>query len=153
MRKIILTSSLIFSVSILFTVLFFYDNTNFQESTLRSVDNGDSPSRQGIVLHQTEVGNQYVKPIKKSIPNSQWEETHIASTGTISDDRVEKNLSFTTFPEMPTPSNKVLDRFEEKSKNPKPRKVPLMENPENEINPSIDGAINIDEFLDVEKKN
>lgn len=54
---------------------------------------------------------------------------------------------------MPPLSQKMLDRNAEKAKNPKPPKGPVMFPSENEINPNIDNAINIEEFLDKEKKN
>ena len=122
---------------------------------MRSIDLTDMPTMQNkvLVLHETEIGNQYIKSLKKSVPNSQWEETHIALEVTISENSVQKDITYNYYSEMPTPSQKVLDRAAEKAKNPAPRIIPVMQDSENKLTPSTDGAINIDDFLDKEKKN
>jgi len=153
MKKLLFTGGVIFTITLFLIVSNFSINPNTSETSMRSIDLNDPQASQSIDLHQTEVGNQYLKPLKKSVPNSNWEETHIALERTISSDNVQQNVTFDYFSEMPTPSQKVLDRYEEKLKNPKPRKIPIMSGPTSEINPTLDGAINIDEFLDVKKKN
>ena len=153
MKKSFVVGGVFFTITLILLVSNFSINPNTSESNIRSIDMDDSPSKQSIVLHQTEVGNQYIKPLKQPVPNSNWEETNIALERTISSNNVQQSVTFEFYSEMPTPSQKVLDRFVEKSMNPTPRKIPMMSDSTSEINPTLDGAINIDEFLDIGKKN
>lgn len=153
MRKLLFAGGVVLAITLTLFVSNFSINPNTSESNIRSIDLNDSPSRQSMVLHQTEVGNQYIKPLTQSVPNSNWEETNITLERTISSNNIEQNVTFEFYSEMPTPSQKILDRFIEKSQNPAPRKVPMLSSSTSEINPTLDGAINIDEFLDIEKKN
>jgi len=155
MRKILLAGGVVFAFSLFLIVSNFSINSGVPEMGIRSIDLSDLPTMQNkvLVLHETEIGNQYIMPYKKSVPNSQWEETHIALDVTISENSVQKDVIYDYYSEMPTPSQKVLDRAAEKAKNPVPRIIPVMQDSENELTPSTDGAINIDDFLDKEKKN
>jgi hypothetical protein len=153
MKRLFFAGGTVFVIALFLLVSNFSINTDIENLTMRSIDSTDLPSKQKLILHETEIGNQYIKPLKKSIPNSQWEETHISSEATISGISVQKNISFEYYSEMPTPSQKVLDRASDKAKNPQPRKIPFMQDSENKISPLIDEAINIDDFLDKEKKN
>jgi len=153
MKKSFFAGGVFFAITLILLVSTFSINPNTSESNIRSIDLADSPSKQSMVLHETEVGNQYIKPLKQPVPNSNWEETHIGLERTISSNNVQQNVTFEFYSEMPTPSQKVLDRFIEKSQNPTPRKVPILSSSTSEINPTLDGAINIDEFLDIGKKN
>ncbi len=152
MKKIILAGGVFCAITLILIATDFSINPNSSESNLRSLDMNDSSTKKDLVLHQTEIGNQYMNPLKKSIPNSNWEESHIALERTISEENVQQNVSFEFYSEMPTPSQKVLDRFEQKALNPTLRKVPQWSS-SSEINPPLEGAINVDEFLDVEKKS
>ena len=105
-----------------------------------------------MILHETEIGNKYKKLLIKSIPNTQWKETHIALEGTISADSVQKNITYEYYSEMPRPSQKVLDRIAEKAINPTVRKTPLMENFGNQMFTLPNEAINVDDYLDKGKK-
>jgi len=153
MRKLLFAGGVVLAITLTLLVSNFSINPNTSESNIRSIDLNDSPSRQSMVLHQTEVGNQYIKPLIQSVPNSNWEETNISLERTISSNNVQQSVTFEFYSEMPTPSQKVLDRFVEKSMNPTPRKVPMLSDSTSEITPTLDGAINIDEFLDIGKKN
>ena len=155
MRKILLAGGVVFAFSLFLIVSNFSINSGVPEMGMRSIDLSDLPTMQNkvLVLHETEIGNQYIMPYKKSVPNSQWEETHIALDVTISENSVQKDITYDYYSEMPTPSQKVLDRAAEKAKNPVPRIIPVMQDSENELTPSTDGAINIDDFLDKEKKS
>jgi len=153
MRKLLFAGGVVLAIALTLVVSNFSINPEASESNIRSIDLADSPSRQSMVLHQTEVGNQYIKSFKQSVPNSNWEETNIALERTISSNNIEQNVTFEFYSEMPTPSQKILDRFAEKSKNQTTRKVPMLSSSTSEINPTLDGAINIDEFLDIGKKN
>lgn len=155
MKIILLAGVATIAFSLFLIVSNFSINSDNPETSMRSTVLLDSPTKQNkvIVLHETEIGNQYIMPYKKLIPNSQWEETHIALEVIISDNSVQKDITYDYYSEMPTPSQKVLDRAAEKAKNPTPRIIPVMQDSENEMTPSTDGAINIDDFLDKEKKN
>ena len=155
MRRILLAVVATIAFSLFLIVSNFSINSGIPETSMRSIDLTDLPTRQNnvIVLQETEIGNQYIMPYKKLIPNSQWEETHTALDITISENSVQKDITYDYYSEMPTPSQKVLDRAAEKAKNPVPRIIPVMQDSENELTPSTDGAINIDDFLDKEKKS
>jgi len=153
MKRLFFAGGVVFAITLFLIVSNLSTNTDIENLAMRSIDSTDLPSKQNLILHETEIGNQYIKPLKKSIPNSQWEETHISSKATISDISVQKNITFEYYSEMPTPSQEVLDRIAEKEKNPQPRKIPAMQDSENKISPFFDEAINIDDFLDKEKKN
>ena len=113
MKKIILAGGIFCAITLILIATDFSINPNSSGSNMRSLDMNDSSTKQGLVLHQTEIGNQYINPLKKSIPNSNWEESHIALERTISEENVEQNVSFEFYSEMPSPSQKVLDRFEQ----------------------------------------
>ena len=153
MRKLIFSGGILVSIILVLIISDFSINPNYSESPIRSIEFTDSPSTQGIVLHQTEIGDQYLTPLKKSIPNSNWEESEIFLDAAVSNIDVEQNISFEFFSEMPTPSQKALDRYNEKSQNPTQRKIPMISTSTSEISPSSEGAINIDEYLDMEKKS
>ena len=71
---------------------------------------------------------------------------------TISEDKIEKNISYDYYSEMPKPSQMVLDRAAAKEKNPMPKVgIQLPETGDPSINPT-DDAINIDDSLDKDKK-
>ena len=153
MKKILFAGGIIFAVTFVLIMSNFSFNSEISESSVRSIDLNDSPSRESLALQQTDVGNQYLNPIKKSVSNSNWEETHILLDRTTSSENFEQNVTFDFYSEMPTPSQKVLDRIEAKSQNPTLRKIPMMPSSTSEINPTLEDAINIDEFLDIEKKS
>jgi len=155
MKIIFLAGGAIFTLTLFLIISNFSLDSENVDAGIRSIDSTDLPMHQNnaIVLHETEIGNQYINPLKKSIPNSQWEETHISHEVTLSDNKVQKNIVFDYYSEMPPPSQKILDRSAEKAKNPQSPKSPIISPSENEINPNIDNAINIEEFLDKEKKN
>ena len=155
MKIILLAGGIFFALSFFLIVSNFSINSGIPETGMRSIDLTDLPTKQNkvLVLHETEIGNQYIKPLKKSVPNSQWEETHTAREVTISDNNVQKDITYDYYSEMPIPSQKVLDRAAEKAENPTSRKTLVMQDSGNEITTSTDGAINIDDFLDKGKKN
>lgn len=155
MKIILLAGTVVFAFSLFLIGSHFSNNSDNIETNMRSIDFTDLPINQDkvFVLQETEIGNQYIKTQKKSVPNSQWEETHNSLQATLSANSVQKDITFDFFSEMPSPSQKVLDRFAEKAKNPTTRKIPEMADSENKITASIDGAIKIDDFLDKEKKS
>ena len=153
MKKILLIGGTVFAFSLFLIVSNFSINSDNIEISMRSVDLTDFPAKRVIVLHETEIGNQYKNALIKSVPNTQWEETDIVMERTISENSVQKNITYEYYSEMPTPSQKVLDRAAEKAKNPMPRKTPLMEYFGNQMLTPPNEAINIDDYLDKVKKN
>ena len=152
MRKLIIVGGSILALALVLTISSFSLNPNTMEPQMRSVDLSDYPSGT-IVLHETEVGNQYLNPLKKSISNSNWVETHISQMRDLSSNTVQTNVTFDFLSEMPPPSQFILDRYNEKSQNPTSQKGPIFSYFSDEINSSLEGAINVDEFLDIEKKS
>ena len=128
MKKMLLVGGSVFAFSLFLIISNFSINSDNIEMSMRSVDLTDFPENRVMILHETEIGNKYKKLLIKSIPNTQWKETHIALEGTISADSVQKNITYEYYSEMPRPSQKVLDRIAEKAINPTVRKTPLMEN-------------------------
>ena len=139
-------------MAIVLTISSFSINPNNMEPQMRSVDLSDYPAGT-IVLHETEVGNQYLSPSKKSISNTNWVETHISQERDLSSNTVQENITFEFLAEMPPPSQYMLDRYNQKSQNPTSQKGPIFSSFTDEINSSLENAINVDEFLDVEKKS
>ncbi len=140
----------IFSITV---VSNFSINSDVPETGMLSMDFTDFQTDQArVVLHETEIGNQYIIPLKKSVPNTEWEETEFFLEVTISEDQIKKNISYDYYSKMPRPSQMVLDRAAEKDKNPMPISEPyLPQTGISLINPP-DDAINVDDFLDKVKK-
>ncbi len=156
MKKILFAGGIIFTFSLFLIVSNFSINSDNVEPSMRSIDFSDYPEDRVIVLHETEIGNQYIIPTnileKFSLPNTLWKETHIALQGFILGDNVQKDITYEYFSEMPPPSQFILDRYAEKLENPMPRKTPLMEDFGNQMLTLPNEAINVDDSLDVKKK-
>jgi len=154
MRVLLLTGTIFFVLSLFLIASNFSVDTGTPETAMRSIDLSDLPNQNKVlVLQETEIGNQYINPLKKSIPNTQWEETHTALEVTISENNVQKDITFEFYSEMPEPSQKVLDRFAEKTKNPTPRKVPVMEDSGSLMLTPPNESMDVDDYLDKVKKN
>ncbi len=157
MKKILLVGGVAFALGLFLIVSDFSINPGNMETGMRSVDLTDMPGNRIIDLHETRVGNQYkestdIATLAKSVSDTQWKETHIALEKTISENSVQKDITFEYHSEMPTPPQSVLDRFDEKFENPTTRKIPATQNSENEIDPFDDESINVITYLDNEKK-
>jgi len=156
MKKILFAGGIVFTFSLFLIVSNFSINSDNIETSMRSVDLTDYPADRTFVLHETEIGNQYIIPTnileKFSLPNTLWKETHIALEGFISGDNVQKDITYEYFSEMPPPSQFILDRYAEKLENPMPRKIPLMEYFGNQMLTPPNESINVDDSLDGKKK-
>lgn len=154
LRAILITCIIFFTLSLFLIASNFSVDTGTPETAMRSIDLSDLPTKQNkvLTLSETEIGNQYIMPYKKLIPNSQWEETHMLLEATISEDKIEKNVSYDYYSEMPKPSQKVLDRAAEKNKNPMPLSSPQLPETGKRLSSIPDEAINVDDSLDKDKK-
>lgn len=154
MKMILLVGGIFFALSLFLIASNFSINSDVPETAMLSMDITDLPTKQNkvLVLHETEIGNQYIKPSKKLIPNSQWGETHTALEITISEDSVQKDITYDYYSEMPTPSQLVLDRAAEKEKNPMPMLSPQLKETGKRLSSIPDEAINVDDSLDKVKK-
>jgi len=156
--KKILVGGTIFALGLFLIVSNFPMASYNMETSPRSIDFMGGSEQKATELHETEIGNQYrqssnpISTLSNSISNIQWELTHIALQGTISDDNVQKNITYEYFSEMPTPPQRILDMSDEKFENPTPRKLPALQSFENEIDPYNDESINIDNSLSEIKK-
>jgi len=154
MRIILLAGVATIAFSLFLIVSNFSINSDNPETSMRSIDLSDLPTKQNKVLdlHETEIGNQYIMPYKKLIPKSQWEETELVLEATISEDKIEKNISYDYYSEMPKPSQRVLDSAAEKNKNPMPMYSPQLPETGKRLSSIPDEAINVDDSLDKDKK-
>lgn len=152
MKKLLFVGGILLSLTLILIFSDYSINPEIEVNS-RSLDESDFPSKQNLILKRTEIGDKYINPFKKTVGSSNWKESHIAIEQIIPNKNVQQNVTFEFFSEMPTPPQHVLDKFEEKFQNPKPRKTPMMSSSTNELDPILDGAINIDEFLNKEKKS